>query len=181
MVLQLFFGGWGQCIYLFLFKSHKRCVLSQYSQQHCYICFPKNLTPWWDSNPGLLFLRQMRWPLHRKGTFWVKWLSGMSHIDFMFTYVHTFAQREHKVRVQQFRDMIWFIFRCLWKWEKSFYPKTIMAKLKRSSSAEHEDCVGYSVSAFTSTLFVNVNLKITFTVFQYNPKLLELCACFPIH
>jgi hypothetical protein len=27
------------------YKSHKQCILSQFLQHHCYVCFPKNLTP----------------------------------------------------------------------------------------------------------------------------------------
>jgi hypothetical protein len=29
-------------------------IKSLYTQQHCYVCFPKNLIPWRDLNPGLL-------------------------------------------------------------------------------------------------------------------------------
>jgi hypothetical protein len=38
--------------------KHKKL---SYTQQHCYD-LPKNLMPWRDSNPGLLFLRRMRCP-----------------------------------------------------------------------------------------------------------------------
>jgi hypothetical protein len=43
-------------------KSHMQCILTQWKQQHCYV-FPKNLAPRRYSNPDLLFLRRMRWPL----------------------------------------------------------------------------------------------------------------------
>jgi hypothetical protein len=43
-----FFLIYGQCL-LFLLSIHKQCILS-----HALLCFPKNLIPWWDSNPGLL-------------------------------------------------------------------------------------------------------------------------------
>jgi hypothetical protein len=40
-------------------KSRKQCKSSQYLQQHCHVTL-KNLKPWRDSNPGLMFFRQMR-------------------------------------------------------------------------------------------------------------------------
>jgi hypothetical protein len=50
------------CLY-FSFSTHKRCILSQIcAQQHCY-AFPKNLIPWRDSNPGLMYLRRVWCPL----------------------------------------------------------------------------------------------------------------------
>jgi hypothetical protein len=51
----------GQCLY-YTFSTNKHCILSQlYAISLLYL--PKNLTPWRDSNPGLLFLRRMRCPL----------------------------------------------------------------------------------------------------------------------
>jgi hypothetical protein len=58
------------CILFFNFEANafisdhkllKQCILSRFSQKRC--CFPKKLTTWRDSNPGLLFFRLMRWLL----------------------------------------------------------------------------------------------------------------------
>jgi hypothetical protein len=48
----------GRCLRLTV-TSTQQCILSQRTYQHCYV-FPKNLTTWWDSNTGNLFLRRMR-------------------------------------------------------------------------------------------------------------------------
>jgi hypothetical protein len=44
----------------FSFSAHDHCILSLCTQQHCYDV-SKNLLPWRDTNPGLLFPRRMRW------------------------------------------------------------------------------------------------------------------------
>jgi hypothetical protein len=36
------------------FRTQTNQIKSFYTQQHCYLCFPKNHIPWRDSNPGLL-------------------------------------------------------------------------------------------------------------------------------
>jgi hypothetical protein len=43
---------------LFLFSTHIQCIFSRLYTT-ALLCFPKNLMPWRDSNPGLL-LRRMR-------------------------------------------------------------------------------------------------------------------------
>jgi hypothetical protein len=48
--------------FILYYQSHEQCILSQVPQQHCYVS-QKTLTPWRDSNQGLLFFRLVRWPL----------------------------------------------------------------------------------------------------------------------
>jgi hypothetical protein len=43
-----------QCLYFSFFNTQTMHIKSFYTQQHCYVCFPKNLIPWRDSSPGLL-------------------------------------------------------------------------------------------------------------------------------
>jgi hypothetical protein len=58
-----------------------------------YYVFPKNLVPWRDSNPGLLFLRLMRCPLrHATRALWIFYyfyvnsnLNNVFHQDLMTT------------------------------------------------------------------------------------------------
>jgi hypothetical protein len=38
---------------VFLLSTHKQCILSHFINI-ALLCFPENLIPWWDSNPGLL-------------------------------------------------------------------------------------------------------------------------------
>jgi hypothetical protein len=49
---------------LFLILTHKQLTLSE-EYTTALLCFPKNLIPWRDSNPGLLFLRRIRCPLRQ--------------------------------------------------------------------------------------------------------------------
>jgi hypothetical protein len=46
----------------FLGKHKTSAYQVNYTQQHNYI-FPKNFTPWWDSNPRLMFMRWTQCPL----------------------------------------------------------------------------------------------------------------------
>jgi hypothetical protein len=56
-----------------------------YPQQHC--CFPKNLLPWWDSNPGLLVPEadEMSTAPRRQG----KGKLLTNRLLIIFDYVHT--------------------------------------------------------------------------------------------
>jgi hypothetical protein len=55
-------------LFIFFYKTQTMLIKS-ITQQHCYV-FPKNLTPWRDSNPGLLLLRRMRCPMRHATLAW---------------------------------------------------------------------------------------------------------------
>jgi hypothetical protein len=68
LLLSSFAQPQSKCLLFFIpyFKSHKQCILSQFTQQHSYV-FPKNLhTSFRDSNSALLFLGRMWWPFAEK-------------------------------------------------------------------------------------------------------------------
>jgi hypothetical protein len=55
---QTFFLILGANAFIYLCNTQTMHIKTKNIQQHCYV-FPKNLSPWRDSNPGLLSLRPM--------------------------------------------------------------------------------------------------------------------------
>jgi hypothetical protein len=70
------------------FSRTKQCSSPLYTA--ALLWFPKNLIPWWDSNPGLRFLRRMRCPQRRAA---IAVLTYLHHVYIFWTFfVATFSQ-----------------------------------------------------------------------------------------